>query len=359
MSWLVLSFVIGLICGSFYGRCIYWLPREGSFAKLAHSHCPACQRLIPWHQQIPLFSWFWLRDSHHECGDRIHARHPIVEVVTGAFFMIAFWRFGFPLVVPIWILGSVLILTTFIDIEFFVIPDVLSKPAIVAGIVSSLIFPELQATSSRLVAGGLSVVGVLVGGGILFVVGELGKRGFGRYKVVLPTLARFSFEKVSADDAKIIIDGESFHWGDHFCREKDCIRIRAEEVTINDRSFPTADLSFYYDRLETVHGTISLTDLHALEGRTAYAEFPREAMGLGDVKLIAAIGAFTGWAGVLFTIPAASVFGAIFGIGTMLIGHREWSSKIPFGPYLAIGAILWLFCGREFLAWYMRLLFGS
>jgi len=130
-------------------------------------------------------------------------------------------------------------------------------------------------------------------------------------------------------------------------------------VTINDRSFPTADLSFYYDRLETVHGTISLTDLHALEGRTAYAEFPREAMGLGDVKLIAAIGAFTGWAGVLFTIPAASVFGAIFGIGTMLIGHREWSSKIPFGPYLAIGAILWLFCGREFLAWYMRLLFGS
>jgi leader peptidase (prepilin peptidase) / N-methyltransferase len=116
--------------------------------------------------------------------------------------------------------------------------------------------------------------------------------------------------------------------------------------------FHDIDLTFYYDRLETVRGSIPLTDLRSVVGRTVYAEFPREAMGLGDVKLIAAIGAFTGWAGVLFTIPAASLVGAIYGVGTILIGHRDWSAKIPFGPYLAIGAISWIFCGKEFLTWY-------
>ncbi len=78
-------------------------------------------------------------------------------------------------------------------------------------------------------------------------------------------------------------------------------------------------------------------------------------MGLGDVKLIAAIGAFTGWTGALFTIPAASLVGAIYGVGTILIGRRDWSAKIPFGPYMAIGAIFWIFWGKEFLTWYQRL----
>jgi leader peptidase (prepilin peptidase)/N-methyltransferase len=54
----------------------------------------------------------------------------------------------------------------------------------------------------------------------------------------------------------------------------------------------------------------------------------------------------------VFTIPAASLVGAIYGVGTILIGRREWSSKIPFGPYLAIAAIFWIFYGKEFLAWY-------
>jgi hypothetical protein len=55
-------------------------------------------------------------------------------------------------------------------------------------------------------------------------------------------------------------------------------------------------------------------------------------MGLGGVKLVAAIGAFTGWAGAVFTIPAASVIASPYGIATLVIGRKEWSSQIPFGP---------------------------
>ena len=377
MILIVFSFLIGLVFGSFFGCCIYRLPREVSLLKPAFSFCPVCQKRIGWRYNIPVFSWLWLRGRCHECGERISPRYLLVETITGIFFAAACWRFGFPLMIPIWVFGSLLILTTFIDIESFLIPDILTKPGIVVGLAASLLFPELQGTSSRLMAGGLSIAGAVIGGGLLFLVSELGKMAFGRYKVILPTASPFSFQAASParenerhrttanvneqqrtapdgdeDDARIVIDDEAFRWDDHFFRKKDRIRIRAEEVTINGEDFQRVDLTFYYDRLETVHGTILLTDLRSVVGRTAYAEFPREAMGLGDVKLIAAIGAFTGWTGALFTIPAASLVGAIYGVGTILIGRRDWSSKIPFGPYLAIGAIFWIFWGKEFLTWY-------
>jgi leader peptidase (prepilin peptidase) / N-methyltransferase len=350
----VFSLLIGLIFGSFFGRYIYRLPREIHLLKPVASCCPNCQKPIAWYYQIPILGWLWLHGRCHECGERIAVRYPLVEAITALFFVVACWRFGFPDVIPVWILGSLLILVTFIDIEFFLIPDLLSKPGMVVGIGCSLLFPELHATSSWLTAGGASIVGAVVGGGVLFLIGELGKLAFGRYKVILPGPVRFSFEGFTSDDARIVIDGEPFRWADHFFRRKDRIRIRSEEATINGEDFFAIDLTFYHDRLETVRGVILLADLQSVVGRTAYAEFPREAMGLGDVKLLAAIGAFTGWTGALFTIPAASLVGAVYGIGTIVINRRDWSSKIPFGPYLAIGALFWIFCGKEFLAWYQQ-----
>jgi leader peptidase (prepilin peptidase)/N-methyltransferase len=65
---------------------------------------------------------------------------------------------------------------------------------------------------------------------------------------------------------------------------------------------------------------------------------------------MACIGAFLGWEAVLFTVTAASVIGALTGILTALIGRREWSAKIPFGPYLSLAALLWIFNGPEFMA---------
>jgi leader peptidase (prepilin peptidase) / N-methyltransferase len=381
MILIVFSFLIGSVFGSFFGCCIYRVPRDISLLKPAFSFCPACQKSIAWHDNIPVLSWLWLRGRCRACGEWISLHYPLVEAITGIFFAIACWKFGFPLMIPIWVLGSLLILTSFIDIEFFLIPDALSKPGIVCGIVASLLFPQLHDISSRLVAGGLSIAGALIGGGLLFMISELGKLAFGRYKVILPTPTRFSFQAActandserqrttandnereetaandSGVDARIMIDDEPFRWDDHFFRKNDRIRIRAEEVTINGKDFHGIDLTFYHDRLETTAGgTISLTDLQSVVGRTAYAEFPREAMGLGDVKLLAAIGAFTGWTGVLFTVPVASLVGAIYGVGTILIGRREWSSKIPFGPYLAIGATVWVFWGKEILNIYQNI----
>ena len=85
-------------------------------------------------------------------------------------------------------------------------------------------------------------------------------------------------------------------------------------------------------------------------------QIPREAMGRGDLKFLAAIGAFLGWRAVLFSIFAGSVVGSVVGLVTLIIGKRVWSAKLPFGPYLAFGALAWMFFGQTFIGWYMSLL---
>ena len=86
--------------------------------------------------------------------------------------------------------------------------------------------------------------------------------------------------------------------------------------------------------------------------------FKKEAMGMGDVKLIAAIGAFLGWQATLFTIFASSVIGGVIGVTLVVSSKKGWESRLPYGPYLALGALLWVFVGRAFVNWYFSFLNG-
>src|SRR6056297_140058 len=78
----------------------------------------------------------------------------------------------------------------------------------------------------------------------------------------------------------------------------------------------------------------------------------KEGMGGGDIKLLAMIGAFMGWQGVCFTIFMASITGTLAGILLMLLAQKNLKFALPFGPFLSIGAIAYLFFGPQLIAWY-------
>jgi leader peptidase (prepilin peptidase)/N-methyltransferase len=79
-------------------------------------------------------------------------------------------------------------------------------------------------------------------------------------------------------------------------------------------------------------------------------------MGGGDIKLIAMIGAFLGWQGALFTIFSGALLGSLVGGTLMLLGRKGRKDKVPFGPFLSSGAILFMLCGDDLIQWYLNLL---
>lgn len=86
--------------------------------------------------------------------------------------------------------------------------------------------------------------------------------------------------------------------------------------------------------------------------------FRKDAMGFGDVKLLGAVGAFLGWRAVLFTIMASSLIGSIVGIMLVATGRKHLQSRIPYGPYLALGALIWILWGVDLWRFYMNWLIG-
>jgi leader peptidase (prepilin peptidase)/N-methyltransferase len=115
-------------------------------------------------------------------------------------------------------------------------------------------------------------------------------------------------------------------------------------------------LEFRYDRVMAQGHMMMLDDLTQISGVARELVIPREAMGRGDLKFLAAIGAFLGWRAVLFSLFAGSLLGSTVGLITLVVGRRVWSAKLPFGPYLAFGALSWIFFGDTFLSWYAGLL---
>ncbi len=469
--WSLVFFVLGCIVGSFLNVCIHRLPLGLSIVT-PPSHCPHCKYSIPWYLNIPLVTWMALRGRCKNCGAPISPRYFIVELLTGIAFLGCWLAFGeksaaMALVYAIFLAG--LIAATFIDFEHFIIPDEITLGGIVAGLAASLLLPSLQ--GERTPGWGMlqSVIGVVAGAGVIYLILRMGKILFGRFTINLDAESRVVFT-----DSAILLPPKRLSLEQLYQRSSGWFAFQAEKVELTDRCYGKVAVAIsatqiilrtfsdkeLFDRASVPHLEIvlerqlssrntarlvgarwnpfhQLTDwfyslfeslnrrpqieilsgahlvftpteawlcrkdlvfeeifyrktdaisFHAQEVETQSsswddvsvrltpltlkigdAEFdpeavshmevvtdrmvlPREAMGLGDVKFMGAIGAFIGWQGVLFSLMISSMIGAVVGITLIAMRRREWSSKIPYGPYIALAAVIWIFFGRKLVA---------
>jgi len=350
-----LAFILGAAVGSFLNVCIYRWPRDLSVNKPRRSFCPNCKQAIPWQQNLPLISWPVLRGRCANCGARIAFRYFGVELLTALLFLAVWRNFPWQIAIVYSAFGSLLIVATFVDLEHFIIPDQVTIGGTMAGIIASFAVPELMNTDSRAAAIVRSVLAAALGYLILWIVLEAGKIAFGKKRIRLDAPAPFSWTR-HGDDADFIVGEERSLWSDYFAREKDRLLLHCDEAKIDHRTYGNVTLEFHYDRVAIGSDEFALDQVTQIAGVARELEIPREAMGRGDLKFLAAIGAFLGWRAVLFSIFAGSVLGSMVGLIALLVGKRVWSAKLPFGPYLAIGALIWMFFGDAFVRWYLGLL---
>ncbi len=262
----------GLVIGSFLNVCIYRIPREESII-FPTSHCPNCGAGIRPYDNVPVLSYLWLRGKCRKCRAPISPQYPVVEMLCGgAFFLCAsVWELQPPAFVNCAFL-SVIIILVFIDYQHQILPDVLTIPGAIAGLVlspfqehgffldranlglASLLHPSNPSSALNWTG---SILGAAVGGGILFLVAAL-------YRAVRK----------------------------------------------------------------------------------------QQGLGMGDIKMMAMVGAVMGWRLALLTIFAGSFVGSLVGVFLILFRGRNLQSKLAFGTFLGIGAAFSLFFGSSFLGWY-------
>lgn len=297
----IFFFVLGACIGSFLNVCIYRIPKKESVVR-PRSHCMQCGKPIPWYDNLPILSWFMLRGKARCCGASFSPRYAMVEALTGALFLTCWLVLPPAQAIAGIAFVSFLVPATFIDLDTMELPDIFTVGGMIAGVVLSFALPGLHlefSTGSGLLdalrSGLASLIGVFIGSGVIL-------------------------------------------W----------VALLAETV------------------------------------------LRKEAMGFGDVVFMGCIGAFCGWQGALFAIFGGAVLGTLFVIPLMLVqllrgkpdpdtseqpeativtSPRDDTTEeapetpprgtgfgmaIPFGPWLALGGLVYYLIARSWVDGYFE-----
>ncbi len=248
--------IFGALVGSFLNVVILRLPEEGSSIVFPGSHCPKCKHNLAWYENVPIISYLCLGGKCKSCKVHISMQYPVVELLMAILSMAIVYRFDLSIAsLGFFIFCAALVVIIWIDIHLQIIPDVISLPGIIVGFLFSFINPLVTWQSS--------LIGLLVGGGILYSIA----------------------------------------------------------------------LAYYLIR-------------------------KHDGMGGGDIKLLAMLGAFLGWQSLPFIIFFSSITGTIAGLLAMIKQGKGGQTRIPFGPFLAGGGLLYLFFFERVNAlyyWYLTL----
>jgi leader peptidase (prepilin peptidase)/N-methyltransferase len=272
----ILFFALGSIIGSFLNVVIHRVPNDESIV-YPNSACPHCKNQIKPYDNIPILSWLFLGGKCRNCKSPISPRYPAVELLTGLLFLLVFWQIGLSWFLPVCLIfAASLVALIFIDAEHMILPDVINYPLLVFALIVRVTFAFLFGNqffadlnffpvtyfegfplwALTLVS---AVFGGLVGGGSLWLLGEIWKR---------------------------------------------------------------------------------------LRGV--------DAMGLGDVKMMFAVGALLGWRLTFLAMFIGAFAGAVAGIFVIIRQKdKDFQTQIPFGIFLGIGSLVALLFGEQIINWYL------
>lgn len=238
----ILSALLGAVVGSFLNVCIHRIPVGESIVSPA-SHCPTCGHPIVFYDNIPVISYLILRGKCRYCSEKISPLYPVIEFLTAVMSVFLFQRYGLSSgYLFSFLFTCALIVITFVDLRYQIIPDVITLPGIPLFALAAILCMDITIKDSLL--------GILAGGGFLYLV------------------------------------------------------------------------AFGYQLLTN-----------------------REGLGGGDIKLLAMLGGFLGWKSLWFIIMTASLVGAVVGISVIILKGKDTKYPIPFGPFLSIAAVAYIFWG--------------
>lgn len=163
---LAIAALFGAIVGSFLNVVILRLPQEGGSVVYPASHCPKCKHPLAWYENIPVLSYIVQLGKCRHCNTSISLQYPIVELLMAVLAAAVVQRFGLSVAAAGYALFSAaLLVIIFIDLHHQIIPDVISLPGIVIGFLFSFVNPQVAWLDS--------LIGLLVGGGVLYAVAML------------------------------------------------------------------------------------------------------------------------------------------------------------------------------------------
>jgi leader peptidase (prepilin peptidase)/N-methyltransferase len=287
-------------------------------------------------------------------------RGRLVALLTATLFSAVFldfrgpwhsWPTWGPIVVIYWVFISLLIVGTFIDIDHFILPHEITFGGLALGLLGSTLAPEMMGETTHLRGLKASVAGACVGALLIWCVVQLGKLLLGRLTKTFPSPEpRAITQPNDVEPPQFELGQEFLSWPDIFFRPTDRLIVHGTELAIDEQTFGPHRVELSRDQLrvfpedgpEVRFSTLEgVTHLH---GKATRVVIPREAMGYGDIFLLAMIGSVIGSQGALFTLVGASVLGSVIPLtANLVLRTKEWTSKIPFGPYLAAAGVIWLF----------------
>ena len=364
-------FAFGCCVGSYLNVVIYRLPLGMKTSEPRRSFCPSCKYQIPMWHNIPLVSWLLLRGKCANCSKPISSRYLFVELITGVLFVAAFVRLGRGpedfyqgfdwTMLAAWCFIALCIAGSYIDIDHQILPHEITWGGAVAGVVAAVSIPELIVPGTRWMNLAHSIGGAGLGFAIIWVIVQLGKMAFGRIKFQFDKAEDWSVsQEPGAEEPIFKVADQREGYSNIFSRPSDRLMIKCLSARLGERSVENATLFLTNDSViirpaEGPEETLPLEGITSMSGTCTAVEQPREAMGMGDANWMACVGAFMGYKAVLFTIFAGSCIGALISLSMIVLRRREWAARIPFGPYLAAGALIWLFSGPRILEWYLSL----